>query len=287
MFFFRKVKNKKVDFLIVGAQKCGTTALHEFLSLHPKLQSPPFKELYFFSNNYNYDSLGIDWYHARWKKFGNRNKLYYESSPDYFYYPFCSERIAKYNPDMKFILMVRDPVKRAYSHYNMLWQLNADPIQKEKLIKRYFINMNPETEYSFNRTFGNPDGFPGFMELVNEELDFIEHPNDRKNKFALGILSMGFYLEQLKQYYKYFPKERFIIFEDKDLENTPEEVMKKICLFLNIKPIRWNNAEIHQNHNKGKYANPMNESMAKTLSLLFKSHNEAFFSHIGKRYEWT
>lgn len=281
---FFKNSNKKVQFLIIGAQKCGTTSLHEYLNFHPTLEGALEKEIYYFSNHYNYSTYDIKWYHAHWKKFGKRNKLYYESTPDYIYLPFCPERIAKYNPDMKFIFMVRDPIKRAYSQYNMLKQINDNPIEREATLKRYFVNMNQETEYTFTRLFSNPNKFPEFNELINEELHLIEQ-NDAV-KLAPGLLRRGLYLEQLNRYYKFFPKERFIIFENRELENDAKKVLNEICAFLEVKLVNWDRYPVNIKHHNRSYKTKISMDILDTLKVFFSKPNELFFEHISKKHEW-
>lgn len=176
MLFFNTAKkiNKKVDFLIIGAQKCGTSSLFTYLNEHPQFSSSKIKEILFFNFHAKY-KLGEKWYHSQWEKFGKKDIYYYEATPGYWYYPFCPERIAQYNPKMKFICMVRDPIKRAYSSYNMLKQSTATKEKKEDLIRYHFTGRNPENENYFKKTFLNPVGFPTFESFVNDEMNIIKN----------------------------------------------------------------------------------------------------------------
>jgi len=103
-------------FVIIGAQKCGTTALHSYLARHPKISMSTPKELDFFVAEKRWDE-GIDWYRSR---FNPSREIRGESSPNYTAHPTLDgvpERMASVIPDAKLIFMVRDPVKRVHSNY--------------------------------------------------------------------------------------------------------------------------------------------------------------------------
>jgi Sulfotransferase domain len=104
-------------FVIIGAQKCGTTALHSYLARHPQISMSRPKELDFFVAEKNWDK-GLEWYSRRWN--GPEKPIRGESSPNYTAYPNFKgvpERMAGLLPDAKLIFMVRDPVARVRSSY--------------------------------------------------------------------------------------------------------------------------------------------------------------------------
>ena len=111
---------RKVDFLICGAQKCGTTALDFYLRQHPLLCFPSKKELHYFDDDAAFAGGSPDYaaYHA-WFAPEARHRLLGETTPIYLYKPEVMPRICAYNPDMKLIAVLRHPVDRAYSHWNM------------------------------------------------------------------------------------------------------------------------------------------------------------------------
>ncbi|MCR5877530.1 sulfotransferase domain-containing protein [Phenylobacterium sp. J367] len=109
----------RVDFIIAGVQKGGTTALFDYLSDEPRIALPRVKEVHFF------DDEGQDWaqpdygaYHAHWDAPPD-GRPRGEATPIYVYWPNSLERIAAYNPAMKLIVLLRDPVQRAWSHWRM------------------------------------------------------------------------------------------------------------------------------------------------------------------------
>ena len=104
-------------FVIIGAQKCGTTALHSYLARHPQISMSRPKELDFFVAEKNWDK-GVEWYRQRWN--GPEKPIRGESSPNYTAYPNFKdvpERMVELLPDIKLIFMVRDPVARVRSSY--------------------------------------------------------------------------------------------------------------------------------------------------------------------------
>ena len=104
-------------FVIVGSQKCGTTALHSYLARHPQVSMSRPKELDFFVAEKNWKK-GVDWYTQRWN--GPEKPVRGESSPNYTAYPVLKgvpERMAALIPDAKLIFMVRDPIDRVRAGY--------------------------------------------------------------------------------------------------------------------------------------------------------------------------
>jgi len=116
----RNLSQKLPDAIIIGAAKCGTSTLIEFISAHPnvagiKNQERSYEEIHFFSYNKKY-ALGIDWYRSR-MPFSNEKQITLEKSITYFTNENSPSRIHSFNPQIKLILMVCDPVKRAISGY--------------------------------------------------------------------------------------------------------------------------------------------------------------------------
>jgi len=107
--------------VIIGAQKCGTSALHYYLGLHPEIFMSAEKELHFFVAEQNW-RRGIEWYKKQFQCSGKRYRIYGESTPAYSRYPLfkgVAERMASLVPDAKLIYLVRDPIDRAIAQYQM------------------------------------------------------------------------------------------------------------------------------------------------------------------------
>lgn len=106
------------NLVVIGAPKCGTSALHYYLGLHPEITMSRHKELNFFIQEKNWPR-GVDWYRSHFARSG---RILGESSPGYACHPLYGgvpERMHSLIPDAKLIYMVRDPVQRTLSHYVM------------------------------------------------------------------------------------------------------------------------------------------------------------------------
>lgn len=114
-----KIKSKEgklPNLIIIGAQKCGTTSLHYYLSLHPQISMSKEKELNFFIEGQNWNK-GLEWYTSHFK---GEAKIYGESSPNYTHctlFPGVPVRMYNVIPEAKLIYVVRDPIERMISHY--------------------------------------------------------------------------------------------------------------------------------------------------------------------------
>src|SRR4051812_46716716 len=105
------------DFIIIGVQKGGTSSLFEYLKQHPNIKTSVVKEVHYYDSDYK---KGMKWYRSFFPLNEKNKKIIYgEASPYYFFHPLVPERIYKDNPNIKLILLLRDPVDRAYSHYQM------------------------------------------------------------------------------------------------------------------------------------------------------------------------
>jgi hypothetical protein len=193
----------KPDFLIIGAQKSATTLLHNILAQHPEIVPAYQKELHYFDDAYiRYGNHNL--YHQLFPpKINLAGKKTFEATPDYLYHPKCSERIAKYNPDLKLIVMLREPVARAYSAWNM-----------------------------FNRLLAE---YRSFEEAIHSELEQIKKQDISEQYDKYAYLKKVIYVEQLKRYTQYFPlNSSLLVLEYSDFFKNPYKSIKKLYNFLEI-----------------------------------------------------
>ncbi|HEX4078321.1 MAG TPA: sulfotransferase domain-containing protein [Rhizomicrobium sp.] len=124
----------KVSFMVAGVQKAGTTAMYENLRLHSDIGMPRRKEPHFF------DRDEADWaapnYDILHRLYEPGRAIYGESTPITIYWTSAHERIRAYNPDIRFILLFRDPVERAYSHWCMQYARGAEKLSFAEAIRR-------------------------------------------------------------------------------------------------------------------------------------------------------
>jgi hypothetical protein len=197
--------SRLVDFVIPGAQKSGTTALELYLSEHPEICVPRrMKELHFFDRDRNFTARTVDYapYHAFFDPRPGQ-RLLGEATPDYLYWPSAPERMATYNPALKLIIVLRNPVTRAFSHWNMQRHLVRDPLP-------FFDALRAEGERT--RTM----------------------PPQRAMRFA--YVGRGLYSRQLKRLWNHFPREQTIAFKSEELVERPGTVLARVAEFLGISP---------------------------------------------------
>ncbi len=194
-----------VNFVIAGTQKGGTTSLNNYLRTHPDLLMARRKEVHFFDNEkHDWESDNYDSYHAEFR--ANRGgKLMGEATPIYMYWNPTAVRIYKYNPQMKFIISLRDPVARAYSHWNMMRDKG-----KEKLPFRKAL-------------------------IAEEQRADRTRPLQTK---AFSYLDRGFYARQLVALWDVFPRQQTLVIKSTDLLNSPAEMLSKVSDFLEISPFQ-------------------------------------------------
>ncbi len=194
----------KINFYCVGAQKSGTTSLHDILNQHPDVFLPETKEAHFFDEDDKF-KLGLNWYFKTFFERYNNEKICGSCNPEYIYFEEVPERIFEsFGGDVKLIFILRNPADRAYSHYLM---------SKRRCIEDLSFTVALKQEKS----------------RINK---------DYFNKTNFSYASRGFYLEQIKRYLNYFPKENmmFIRFEDDFIKNRANTI-KEIISFLDLEQI--------------------------------------------------
>jgi hypothetical protein len=201
----RERKVEKLDFIVAGAQKCGTTALHYQLHKHPQIALPDKEELHFFDDDELF-AKGVDYrlLHERFHP-SSRALVAGESTPIYFYWRPAMERIWDYNKQIKLIILLRNPIERAFSHWNM---------QRER----------------------------GYETL--DFLDAVKAEEQRQEKAAplqsrrFSYISRGFYGEQLERAFNHFPHEQIKVVRLEDLRSDFAGVMNSIFAFVGAEPLQ-------------------------------------------------
>ena len=238
LFFFYKIfkllnsKKFRVNCLVVGSQKAGTSAIIEMLSQHKQIITPKKnKELFFFSQYFNpendYKKYHLNFVYNFFKKINFKNKFFVEKTPDYFLKKKYLTRIYKYNPNIKIILCLRNPYERILSSYLMFKKLG-------------------ETE----RWRKNDS----FYQSVRRNL---------KDK-SINYLEYSLYYEKINHIYKIFPKNNVLLINYKELRNL--SLMKKIFKFLD-KQLKTEGMKLKKVHVSKKYKIPKRDIL-KTYKYL-------------------
>jgi hypothetical protein len=254
-------------FVLVGAQRCGTTSLFRALTAHPLVLPPVFhKGINYFDLNYH---RGSDWYYGHFPlrriaalrtARAAGEPVTFEASGYYTYHPFAAERMARELPDAKLLLMVRDPVERAYSAH------------------RHELARGFETE-PFERALELEDErLAGEVERMAADPRYESHSH-RHHSYR----RRGHYAEQLTRLHAQFGASQVLVVESEAFFTRPQQEYARVLDFLDLPPFepdrfdRWN----------GRPRAPMEPGTRRWLSEHFASHDEALTRLLGHPPEWT
>lgn len=248
------------DFLILGAQKAGTTSLHAYLGAHPKIAPALAKEIHFLDYNY---ARGEAWYRAhfptRLEKWRGAFQLTGEGSPYYLFYPHAAWRAKQLMPHAKLLVLLRNPVDRAYSHYHHQVRLGLETLSFEDAIEQEAERLVGEFEKI----------------LADDEYYSFNYQN-------YSYLARGMYAAQLERWFKHFPREQFLILSSRDFLQQPAHELQRVLDFIDAP--RWQPQTFHSS-NEGKYE-MMNEDTRARLVEFFAPHNARLDELLGIHFEW-
>lgn len=210
----------KPTFLILGAAKAGTTTLYHYLSEHPNVYMSELKEPVFFSEEYD---KGIKFY---WDKYFHNwygQEARGEAATHNLYLPYVPERIQQTVPNARLIIILRNPVDRAYSHWWMHVLNNKENLSFENAIKRNYerLKTNPSP-------FGGPEG----PKKWSEQMRLFEKGI---LKYRL-YLDYGYYDEQIQHYLDLFPKSQVKVVLFEELRKNPQALVKVLWEFIGVDP---------------------------------------------------
>ncbi|HHT9137186.1 MAG TPA: sulfotransferase family protein [Candidatus Wunengus sp. YC60] len=268
-FFFRcSTSHLRVlpDFLIVGAQKCGTSSLYRNLVKHPSVIPAFVKEIYFF--NTKYFQKGVKWYRAYFPllpykyyvtRICKRDFLTGEATPGYIFHPHAPRRIFELLPDVKIIVLLRNPVDRAYSHYYHEVRKKRESLSFEDAIKMEEERLRGE-----------------FDKIINDENYYSF------NYLHYSYLSRGIYVEQLQRLHQYFKKEHILIIKSEDFFKDSQATIEKVLQFLGLPG--WQPTDFKK-VNVGSYQK-MDPAVRSRLLDYFEPHNHRLYEYLGINFGW-
>jgi hypothetical protein len=272
----RLIPGHDPNFLIIGSQKSGTTSLHDYLSQHPSLVGSKPKEIHYF-DKYQDSGKDIDWYRSHFRHVDPfANKLYFEASPNYIYHEYVGEAISKMYPEMKMILILRDPVQRAFSAWNMY----GDFFRKNDL-KRFTKPVNGQENLIYKHFYKNRSAFIGFSEAIQLEVKLIEEGGDVEP----SLLRRGLYAQQIKSYLKYIKSEQLLVIGFNDLVENVLPTLDLISDFLHVKNFSGLSLNLSV-RNKRVYSQPMSEENLRMLGNFFEKPNQELYTLLGRQINW-
>ncbi len=254
-------------FIMVGAQRAGTTSLFRALMTHPQIYSADLhKGVNYFDVNYDQD---FSWYQGHFPTASSLRKrtpqafgppMTFEASGYYMFHPCAARRLAHHLPDVKILAMLRDPVERAFSAH------------KHEFARGY------ETE-TFDRALDlEDDRLAGQAEQMladpaYQSFSHRHHAYVRRSQYA----------EQLEAMHRFVAPERVHVIESEAFFSTPEATYGKVLDFLELPHElpqtfdRWN----------PRPSSPLMDSTRDRLRTHFKTHDQALAELLGREPAWT
>lgn len=245
---------EKLDVIIAGAQKAGTSALADFLETHPDVQMPHKDELHrtiqparhFFDDEERFAKAQIDYEPLQRGCLRKRpSNLLGSCTPIYIYWKTAMERLRNYNDKLKLIILLRNPTDRAFSHWNM---------QRDRSL---------------------------------EDLDFLDAVRAEKQRaeearpFQLrkySYIDRGFYAEQVERVLRFFPGEQVQIIKFESFRRDPRATMDATCEFLGLEPLKKID---NRENNSTPYARKMTAAERQSLVDLYRSDIERLEKLLG------
>lgn len=255
------------SFVIAGAQRCGTTSLHKDLEQHPAVL-PPIrrKGVHYFDVEYH---RGPAWYRGHFptrraarrvaREEGVAEVITGEASPYYMFHPLAPERIARDLPDVKVIVMLRDPVERAYSaHAHELARgFETEPFERA-------------LELEESRLAGEADRL---------------RADPRADSHALrhqAYVARGRYIEQLERLAGLFGRDRVHVVDSEEFFTDPEPVFTGVCAFLGLPPTDRVRFERHN----ARPRSPMPDALREQLDASFAPYDARLAEWLGEPPSW-
>src|SRR5207302_6481764 len=207
MFGWKRRKIERLDFIVPGAQKSGTTTLRYFLKKHPQIELPDRQEMHFFDDEEIFSQQPADYelLHRQFPRRLRSTSCAGEVTPSYLYWKPAMERIRNYNPLIKLIILLRNPIDRAFAHWNM-----------QRFKGRESLD---------------------FLDALKEEPRRIAQPLTIESR-RFAYVDRGFYSEQLERVFKFFPREQVHFVKFEDFRDRKQETLDGVFEFLGVKPLR-------------------------------------------------
>jgi len=253
------------DFLIVGGQRCGTTSLFKTLAQHPAVARPfVFKGVHYFDMHYD---KSFAWYRghfpmrltSRLRRFGRPRPLTGESSPFYGFHPLAGDRIVRDLPGVKLIMLLRDPVERAYSAHSheLARGFETEPFERA-------------LELEEERTAGERERMIADPNYVS--FDFQHH----------AYMERGRYIDRIEVLESLVGRERLHVVDSQEFFTRPEETFPGVLEFLGLEP----HAGIRYEKHNARQRNPMEPAMYERLLARFEESDARLAQWWSRPLSW-
>jgi len=246
--------------LLIGAQRSGTTSLFNYLVRHPDVLPPLGKEIHFFDLHY---ARGERWYRGRFP-FAYRLRggaITLDASPYYLLHPLAPERAARLLPGVKLVAVLRNPVERAFSHY-----------QHEVRDGRETLSFADAIAQEQARTEGEEERHarePGYYSFSHHRYTYTRR---------------GLYLEQLRRWAARYGRERLLVLQSEALFRDPAAAVDRVQAFLGLRP---HPSEAYKAFYQGNYDREIPAELRGRLAAYFEPHNRELYRWLGEEFDWA
>jgi Sulfotransferase domain len=265
------------DFIILGTQRGGTTSLYYYLTAYAGVLPAQYKEVHFFDDHCN---AGLRWYRAQFptrlrklavERVERRNFVTGESSPYYLFHPHVPKRVAGVLPGAKLIILLRNPVDRAYSHHWLAVHEGHETLSFDKAIKCESERLAGEEEKM----------------LADERYESYHHRHH-------SYLSRGIYVDQLQHWMRFFPREQFLVLKSEDLFREPVTAVKQTLEFLGLpttaldasKPFKQYREPTPAGYRNKEQPRKLDPELRQALAEYYTPHNARLYEFLGRDFGW-
>jgi hypothetical protein len=257
------------EFMIIGTKRGGTTSLFNYLLQHPDVV-PLYpvmenrKGAHYFDTNYH---KGSAWYRSHFptvlsrsvRARGDRGILAGEASPYYLFHPHAARRARRQVPNGKLIVLLRNPVDRAYSHFKERRRNGDETLTFEEALER------------------EPERLAGELARMERDPTYVSFAHEH-----FSYVSQGIYLPQLRAWLDHFPQDQFLILRSEDMFDDPPATFAAVLRFLGLPPIDLAHFQRFNYHTSEDVDSLTRERLAAT----FEPHNRSLEEFLGRDMKW-
>jgi hypothetical protein len=252
------------DFIVIGGQRCGTSSLYYYLVQHPSIAPAQTKEIHFFDHNFD---RSLFWYRAHFATVGSRWLAQLRGRPFatgeatayYLFHPHAPKRVFQTIRAVKLIALLRNPVDRAYSHYQRAVRRGREHLSFEEAIQKESERLKEET----------------LKMLSDERYRSIVHRQ-------YSYVSRGIYVDQLKAWLTLFPRQQALVLKSEDFFADVDGTLERVFSFLGLPACKIQDRRVYK---QGSYAS-MEAATRGRLLAYFEPHNERLYRYLGEHFGW-
>ncbi len=254
------------DVILAGVQRSGTTALFEALYRLPNVERPRRgKGSHYFSYNY---VRGWQWFQSQFPTTAWSRRVEarvgqplfcFDACPYYLFHPLAVERMAQALPEAKVMVMLRDPVRRAESHYHHSVSHGHENLGFAEALAR------------------EPARLAGEIERMARDWSYWSHSHEHHSYVAKGR-----YAEQLERLFRSYDRDRVMVIQSEAFYRDPTAVLARVTDWLGLQPISLDRRDDRNGHRYER----MDDAMRRHLIEVYREPNQRLFELLGERYDW-